>query len=279
VQPPAALQPLGAAAATRVEQDKEAFMVASLARRFTALVRGYGSRHVMRPAAQSPLRSVCEAAGGGAAGEADLDAWLAEAHACGVSAVKTFAAGLEQDGAAVRAALTLPWSNGQAEGQINRLKLLETAKLWPGQLRPAATARSDGGMIHAKLYGRPWKSNARLARRDAILRHGGGPMMKDQSWRALATSWRFSGIEGNPSRNGSHKRTPTSALQQLGHRRIPSRTAADRRWGKSGQLRPYVRPVARRLPLAITGVRLRVRHQSAGRARGTTLRSVLPELL
>jgi transposase len=25
----------------------------------------------------------------------------------------------------VRAALTLPWSNGQAEGQINRLKLLK----------------------------------------------------------------------------------------------------------------------------------------------------------
>jgi transposase len=37
----------------------------------------------------------------------------------------TFAAGLHQDGAAVRAALTLPWSSGQAEGQINRLKLLK----------------------------------------------------------------------------------------------------------------------------------------------------------
>jgi transposase len=29
------------------------------------------------------------------------------------------------DGAAVRAALTEPWSNGQAEGQVNRLKLLK----------------------------------------------------------------------------------------------------------------------------------------------------------
>jgi len=47
---------------------------------------------------------------------------------------------------------------------------------------------------------------------------------------------------------------------------------------KSGQVRPYVRPIARRMPLAIMGVRLRVRHQSAGRARSTTLRSVLPEL-
>jgi hypothetical protein len=39
---------------------------------------------------------------------------------------------------------------------------------------------------------------------------------------------------------------------------------------RSGQLRPYVRPVARRLPLAIMGVRVRVRHQSVWRARGHT---------
>jgi len=37
----------------------------------------------------------------------------------------------------------------------------------------------------------------------------------------------------------------------------------------SGQLRPYVRPVARRVPLAIMGVRSRVRHQSDWRAQGT----------
>ena len=47
---------------------------------------------------------------------------------------------------------------------------------------------------------------------------------------------------------------------------------------RSGQLRPYVRPVARHLPLAIMGVRMRVRHQSAGRARGTRVSTVLPEL-
>ncbi len=40
-------------------------------------------------------------------------------------AVETFAAGLERDGAAVRSALTTSWSNGQAEGQITRLKLLK----------------------------------------------------------------------------------------------------------------------------------------------------------
>jgi transposase len=44
---------------------------------------------------------------------------------CGVAAVETFAAGLDQDGAAVRAALTMPWSSGQAEGQITKLKLIK----------------------------------------------------------------------------------------------------------------------------------------------------------
>ena len=40
-------------------------------------------------------------------------------------AVETFAAGLQQDGAAVRAALTSSWSNGQAEGQITKLKMMK----------------------------------------------------------------------------------------------------------------------------------------------------------
>ena len=44
---------------------------------------------------------------------------------CGVRVVGSFAASLDQDVAAVRAAPTLPWSSGQAEGQINRLKLLK----------------------------------------------------------------------------------------------------------------------------------------------------------
>ncbi|WP_128565307.1 transposase [Methylobacterium crusticola] len=37
----------------------------------------------------------------------------------------TFASGLDGDIAALRAALTEPWSSGQAEGQINRLKLIK----------------------------------------------------------------------------------------------------------------------------------------------------------
>ena len=110
----------------------------------------------------------------------------------------------------------------------------ETAKLRPGQLRPTATARSDGGMIHAKPCGRPWRGNALLHQ------------LKPFS-RPFAFALRPSGNSG-------------------------------RHWEGSGQLRPPIRLVARRVPLAIMGVRLRVRHQSAGRAQGTTLRSVWPEL-
>lgn len=54
-----------------------------------------------------------------------FDAWVAEARSCGVPALETFAAGLEQDSAAVRAPLPLPWSNAQAEGQITKMKLLK----------------------------------------------------------------------------------------------------------------------------------------------------------
>src|SRR3954467_3632860 len=45
----------------------------------------------------------------------------------------------------------------------------------------------------------------------------------------------------------------------------------------AGQLRPYVRPVARRLPLAIMGMRVRVRRQSGGRARCTRLLTASPK--
>jgi transposase len=51
----------------------------------------------------------------------DLDRWLADAAE---SEMQSFADGLKQDKAAVRAALELPWSNGQTEGQITRLKLI-----------------------------------------------------------------------------------------------------------------------------------------------------------
>jgi transposase len=56
---------------------------------------------------------------------AALDPWLGEAEASGVRELRRFALGLCQDDAAVRAALEQPWSQGQTEGQVTRLKLVK----------------------------------------------------------------------------------------------------------------------------------------------------------
>lgn len=54
-----------------------------------------------------------------------LDAWLARATASTLVPLRNFAKSLQKDEAAIRAALTLEWSNGPVEGHINRLKLLK----------------------------------------------------------------------------------------------------------------------------------------------------------
>ena len=54
-----------------------------------------------------------------------LDAWLQKVEEQGPPELKNFAQGLKRDYDAVKAGLTLEWSNGQTEGQVNRLKLLK----------------------------------------------------------------------------------------------------------------------------------------------------------
>ena len=56
---------------------------------------------------------------------ARLPTWLERAEASGVGDLARFARKLREDHDAVRAGLTLRWSNGQTEGQITRLKLLK----------------------------------------------------------------------------------------------------------------------------------------------------------
>lgn len=53
-----------------------------------------------------------------------FEEWLSEAEKLGTK-WKNFVKGLRQDFKAVKAALTSEWSNGQTEGQVNRLKLLK----------------------------------------------------------------------------------------------------------------------------------------------------------
>ncbi len=51
--------------------------------------------------------------------------WLREARHSGIKELAGFAKGLKQDFRAVVEALRSKWSNGQTEGQINRLKYLK----------------------------------------------------------------------------------------------------------------------------------------------------------
>jgi transposase len=54
-----------------------------------------------------------------------LAIWFERAEASALPEIRSFAAGLRRDQAAVEAAITSVWSNGQVEGQVNRLKALK----------------------------------------------------------------------------------------------------------------------------------------------------------
>ena len=54
-----------------------------------------------------------------------FDEWMTDARASSVREVRQFARNLQNDEAAIRAALEHPWSQGQVEGQVHRLKLVK----------------------------------------------------------------------------------------------------------------------------------------------------------
>jgi len=57
-------------------------------------------------------------------GEA-LDGWLEASRESGIAELQSFATGLQHEYASIRAALSEPWSTGQVEGQITRVKLVK----------------------------------------------------------------------------------------------------------------------------------------------------------
>ena len=57
--------------------------------------------------------------------EEELTGWLREADQSDLPEIVAFARGILQNEAAVRAAIRDPWSNGQVQGQVNRLKTLK----------------------------------------------------------------------------------------------------------------------------------------------------------
>ncbi len=58
-------------------------------------------------------------------GEQQLDCWLEQVEKQEVSELQSFANGLKKDYDAVKAGLILPWSQGQVEGQVHRLKMIK----------------------------------------------------------------------------------------------------------------------------------------------------------
>ena len=54
-----------------------------------------------------------------------FEAWLARATTSDIPELDRFARGLTDGRAAVEAGLSQEWSNGQTEGQVNKLKLLK----------------------------------------------------------------------------------------------------------------------------------------------------------
>jgi transposase len=75
-----------------------------------------------------------------------FDGWISAASESAVTEMKSFASGLLKDESAVRAALSLEWSNGPVEGQVNRLKFVKRSMYGRGSfdlLRSRVLHRTD----------------------------------------------------------------------------------------------------------------------------------------
>uniref|UniRef100_UPI003594282D transposase n=1 Tax=Cupriavidus pinatubonensis TaxID=248026 RepID=UPI003594282D len=71
------------------------------------------------------------------------DRWLKRLSRCDAAEMRRFAKSLRADLPAVRAAFMVPWSNGQTEGHVNRLKFLKRQMLCDdGELAWRCTRRA-----------------------------------------------------------------------------------------------------------------------------------------
>jgi transposase len=99
LRPPAHLTVEEAAVVARLQQHPEVRSAQELAQAFQCMVRERKSEA--------------------------FDSWLERCATSGIAEVQSFAKGLTQEYASIRAALSEPWSSGQVEGQVTRLKLLK----------------------------------------------------------------------------------------------------------------------------------------------------------
>lgn len=81
-----------------------------------------------------------------------LDAWIAAAEAAALPGVTKFATGLTADLDAVTAGLSLPFSSGPVEGNVNR-KNDQTTDVLPSRLRPAPQACTPRSAVRRNTDG------------------------------------------------------------------------------------------------------------------------------
>lgn len=101
---PDRLSPIDGALLARILQDPDAATLHGLVQRFVALVREAGAKG--NGSSAHGIRRLKA-----------FEAWIVEAKASDIRAAQTFASGLVVDAAAVRAALTMPWSNAQSKAR------------------------------------------------------------------------------------------------------------------------------------------------------------------
>lgn len=82
-----------------IQQDDTICLLYSLAQRFVNMVKNCQSEQ--------------------------LDQWITDARTFSAKPVQTFARGIQNDYPEIHAALCMKWSNGQTEGQVNRLKFIK----------------------------------------------------------------------------------------------------------------------------------------------------------
>jgi transposase len=99
LHPPDELNAAEQATLTRVQQDPHILRVYTLTQQFQQMVRTRQAAHLSR--------------------------WLADCATSEVPDLQTFAAALGREEAAIRHALTEPWSTGPVEGHITRVKLVK----------------------------------------------------------------------------------------------------------------------------------------------------------
>ncbi len=83
-----------------------------------------------------------------------LDPWLTHAERSGVPEFREFARVMRRDHAAVAAALSAEWSNGQTEGQITRLK----------SVKRQMYGRAGFGLLKQRVLATAWGASSRVSK-------------------------------------------------------------------------------------------------------------------